>query len=107
MAGGLGKRLMPLTKILPKPLIPLGAKSVMEMTVEKLKEQKFEQIIIATNYKSEMFESHFSDGSKWDIKITYSKEEKQLGTAGPLALISEIRKDNFIVINGDILTDLD
>jgi NDP-sugar pyrophosphorylase family protein len=107
LAGGLGTRLMPLTKIIPKPLLPVGEKSLLEITILNLKKFGFDEVILATNYKSDLFESYFGDGSKIGIKITYSKEKEPLGTAGPLLLVEDKLTEPFLVMNGDILTNMD
>lgn len=106
MAGGLGTRLMPFTHVLPKPLLPLGENTIIEVIISKLKENGFDEIYLTTNYKSELFESYLGDGSKFFVKITYSKEDKPLGTAGPLKLLQQHLTEPFLVINGDILTNL-
>ncbi|MFH1755621.1 MAG: sugar phosphate nucleotidyltransferase [Candidatus Latescibacterota bacterium] len=107
MAGGLGTRLKPFTHIIPKPLLPVGEKSVLEITIQKLTEQGCEEIILAVHYKSDLFESYFGDGSKFGIKISYSKEKQRLGTAGPLKLAAPYLSAPFLVMNGDILTNMD
>ena len=107
MAGGLGLRLRPFTHILPKPLLPLGEESIIEIMIKKFKSQGFNEFIIATNYKPDIFENCLGDGSKLGVSIIYSREEKPLGTAGPLSLIKTHLTEPFIVINGDILTSLD
>ena len=107
LAGGLGVRLRPLTQVIPKPLLPVGEQSVLEISISKLKKCGFDEILIATNYKSYMFESYFGDGSKFNVNITYSKEKEPLGTAGPLKLLRDKLKEPFLVIYGDILTSLD
>jgi NDP-mannose synthase len=107
LAGGLGTRLRPLTEVVPKPLLPVGGHSVLEISMGKLKKYGFDEIFIATNYKSEMFESYFGDGSKLGVKIIYSQEDKPLGTAGPLKLLKDNLNEPFLVIYGDILTSLD
>lgn len=107
LAGGLGTRLRPLTYIIPKPLLPVGEQSVLEIIINKLRECGFDELIIATNYKPDMFKNYFGDGSKFNIKITYSIEKKPLGTAGPLRLLKDKLKEPFLVIYGDILTSLD
>ena len=106
MAGGLGERLKPFTEIIPKPLLPLGDKSIIEILIQRLKDSGVTEIILAINYRSELFESYLGDGSKHGVKITYAKEEKPLGTAGPLSNIKDQLTEPFIVINGDILTNL-
>jgi len=107
MAGGLGSRLKPFTQIIPKPLLPVGEKSVLEITIQKLKDQGFTEVILAVNYKSDLFESYFGDGSKFGLKIRYTKEKERLGTAGPVKLAREFLDDPFLVANGDILVNMD
>ena len=107
LAGGLGTRLKQFTEIIPKPLLPVGERSILEIIINKLKEHGFDEIFIATNYKSYMFESYFGDGSQFGVKITYSKEKEVLGTAGPLKLLKDKLNEPFLVIYGDILTSLD
>ena len=104
LAGGLGTRLKPFTEIIPKPLLPIGEKSVLEIQIERLKKYGFDEIYLATNYKSEYIENFFGDGSRYNVKLIISKEEKPLGTAGPLLLLREHLTEPFIVMNGDILS---
>lgn len=105
LAGGLGERLNPLTKVFPKPLLPVGEKSILEITINRLDSLGFDEIIIATNYKSEMFEN-FKNNLKVKATVRISKEDRLLGTAGPLKLVEAYLTDPFLVINGDILTNL-
>lgn len=107
LAGGLGSRLKPFTEILPKPLLPIGEKTLLEIQIERLKKYGFNEIFLATNYKSEYFERILGNGSRYGVKLYFSKEDKPLGTAGPLTLIKERLKEPFIVMNGDILTLID
>ncbi|MDD3050186.1 MAG: sugar phosphate nucleotidyltransferase [Candidatus Cloacimonetes bacterium] len=107
LSGGLGSRLKPFTEIIPKPLLPIGEKAIMEIQIEKLKKYGFSEIFLATNYKSDYIENFFGDGSKYGVKIHISKEEKPLGTAGPVKLLKSQLPEPFIVMNGDILTLLD
>lgn len=107
MAGGLGTRLRPLTHIIPKPLLPVGEQTILEITINKFKNYGFKEFILATNYKSGLFEAYFKDGAHLGVSITYSKETEPLGTAGPLGLLAGILNEPFIVINGDIITNLD
>ena len=105
LAGGLGTRLKPFTEIIPKPLLPIGEKSILEIQIEHLKKHGFNEIYLATNYKSEYIENFFGDGSKYGVKLYISKEDKPLGTAGPLSLLkNQLSKEPFLVMNGDILT---
>lgn len=108
LAGGLGVRLKPFTNILPKPLIPIsGDKTVLEIQINYLSKHGFRDIFIATNYKSELIESYLGNGSKYGVNLTFSKETKRLGTCGPLSLLKEKLTDPFILMNGDILTEMD
>ncbi|HOX77123.1 MAG TPA: sugar phosphate nucleotidyltransferase [Bacteroidales bacterium] len=107
LAGGLGSRLRPFTQIIPKPLLPIGEKSVLEIQIEHLKKHGFNEIFLATNYKSEYIENFFGDGSRFGIKLKISKEDKPLGTAGPITLLKNELTDPFLMMNGDILTLLD
>lgn len=106
LAGGLGTRLRPFTEVIPKPLLPIGEKSILEIQIEHLKSNGFDEIFIATNYKSEYIESFLGDGSKYGVKLIFSREENPLGTAGPLKLLQDQLTEPFIVLNGDILTKL-
>jgi NDP-mannose synthase len=104
LAGGLGTRLKPFTEVIPKPLLPIGEKSVLEIQIERLKKFGFNEIYLATNYKSVYIENFFGDGSRYNVKLIISKEDKPLGTAGPLLLLKERLTEPFIVMNGDILS---
>lgn len=107
LAGGLGTRLRPFTEVIPKPLLPLGERSLMEIQIERLKMHGFDTIYIATNYKSDYIEAYLGDGSKYGVSLIFSREEKPLGTSGPLTLLKNQLDQPFIVMNGDILTRLD
>jgi Nucleoside-diphosphate-sugar pyrophosphorylase involved in lipopolysaccharide biosynthesis/translation initiation factor 2B, gamma/epsilon subunits (eIF-2Bgamma/eIF-2Bepsilon) len=107
MAGGLGERLRPLTKIIPKPLLPIGERSVLEITLLALRRSGVRRIFVALNYQSELFKAFLGDGSRWNLSIECSVEDTPLGTAGPLRLFAPKLRRSFIVLNGDILTNLD
>ncbi|HNQ87825.1 MAG TPA: sugar phosphate nucleotidyltransferase [Verrucomicrobiota bacterium] len=107
LAGGLGTRLRPFTEIIPKPLLPLGERSLMEVQILMLQQHGFEDIIVATNYRSELVEAFLGDGSRLGVKLTFSREERPLGTCGPLSLLRDQLTEPFLLINGDILTKLD
>jgi NDP-sugar pyrophosphorylase family protein len=107
LAGGLGTRLKPLTEAIPKPLLPIGEKSVLEVQIQHLAKYGFDEIYIATYYKADYVESFIGNGNKLGVKIFFSKEEKPLGTCGPLALIKNKLDEPFLVMNGDILTTVD
>lgn len=104
LAGGLGTRLRPFTEIIPKPLLPVGEKSVLEIQIERLRKHGFTEVYLATNYKADYIRNFFGDGSQFGVKIEVSKEEEPLGTAGPLTLLRERLTEPFLVMNGDILT---
>jgi NDP-sugar pyrophosphorylase family protein len=106
LAGGRGTRLKPYTTIFPKPLMPVGDKPILEIIIRQLKAQNFDEIIMATGYQAELIMNFFGDGSKYKLKIKYYKEEKPLGTAGALALMKDDLKETFLLMNGDILTDI-
>lgn len=106
MAGGLGNRLKPLTNDCPKPMLTLNDKPILEIILENLIQQGFNTFHISVNYKAEMIEKHFGDGGKWDIKISYLKEKKTMGTAGALGLLPERPREPLIVMNADLLTKI-
>lgn len=107
MAGGPGKRLRPITNDVPKPLLDVGDRPLLETIVEELHLAGFRRIFLAVNYKAEMIERHFGDGSRWDVQIEYLREEKALGTAGALSLLPEKPTSPLVVMNGDLLTKVD
>jgi dTDP-glucose pyrophosphorylase len=104
MAGGLGTRLYPLTENTPKPLLKVGGKPLLEIILEGFVRQGFYKFYISVNYKAEMIEEYFGDGSKWGVNIRYLRENKRMGTAGALTLINEPASLPMIVMNGDLLT---
>jgi len=106
LAGGLGTRLKPFTEVIPKPLLPIGEKAVLEIQIEHLEEFGFNEIILATNFKSRYIQNFFGDGSQYGVKLKVSKEEKPLGTVGPLSLLKGELDKHFLLMNGDILTRL-
>jgi NDP-sugar pyrophosphorylase family protein len=102
MAGGLGRRLMPLTEDIPKPLLPIGKKPILEIIIECLKESGFRDLIIACGYKGYLIKSYFADGRNFGVNISYLDEKQRLGTVGPLARLKGKIDKPFLVINGDI-----
>lgn len=107
MAGGLGSRLKPLTANCPKPLLKVGGKPILESIIESFIEQGFKNFYISINYKGEMIEEYFGNGSDLGVQINYIREDKRLGTAGSIKLIPETNSQPIIVMNGDILTKVD
>ena len=105
LAGGLGMRLRPYTTVLPKPLMPLGDKPILERLIIQLKEYNFKTVYFSVGYLSSLIRAYFGDGNKWGVQINYIQEDKRLGTAGPLSLLPEMTKP-FLVLNGDLVTDL-
>jgi len=106
LAGGLGTRLKPFTEVIPKPLLPIGEKAVLEIQIEHLKKHGFEEIFLATNYMSDYIENFFGDGSRYGVKLTISREETPLGTVGPLSLLKSELSEPFVVMNGDVLSNI-
>lgn len=107
LAGGLGERLRPFTQAIPKPLLPIGEQSLLEIQITNLARHGFDEIFIATNYKSEYIENFIGNGDQFKVRITYSREVKPLGTCGPLSLLRDQLDAPFILMNGDILTAMD
>ncbi len=109
MAGGLGSRLRPLTDATPKPLLPIGGRPLLEITISNLARQGFGQFFVSINYKAEMFRDHFAKGEHLGVDIDYLQEDEaeKLGTAGALRLLPERPKAPVLVMNGDILTNFD
>jgi len=107
MAGGLGSRLKQLTKDIPKPLLKVGDKPILETILANFIAQGFSRFFISVNYKSELIKDHFGDGSQWGVQIEYLHESKRLGTAGALSLLPEKPLLPLIVMNGDLLTKVD
>jgi len=105
MAGGFGKRLRPLTNKIPKPLLKVGSKPILQNILEQFVDFGFHNFYISTHYKSEMVRKHFGNGDAWDVNINYVHEEQPLGTAGALGLLPADLPDlPIIMMNGDLLT---
>lgn len=107
MAGGLGTRLGELTRDCPKPLLKVGDKPILEIILESFVDAGFSRFYLSVNFKAEMVEAYFGDGSCWGASIEYIREPRRLGTAGALSLLPSIPDLPLIVMNGDILTRLD
>lgn len=106
MAGGLGSRLRPLTDDCPKPLLKVGGKPVLETILENFMEYGFRKFYVSVNYRAEMVEAYFGDGSRWGAEIHYIHEPKRMGTAGALSLMPERPEKPILVMNGDLLTKI-
>jgi NDP-sugar pyrophosphorylase family protein len=108
LAGGTGTRLRPFTTVLPKPLMPIADRPILDIVIRQLARFGFQRITIASGYLSELIEAFFRDGSAYGVHIDYHIERKPLGTAGALASIDSLDSESsFLVMNGDVLTDLD
>jgi NDP-sugar pyrophosphorylase family protein len=106
LAGGLGTRLRPFTEVIPKPLLPLGGKAIIEHQIFTLRDAGVSEVFLATNYKSDLIEAFVGDGSKFGLPVRISREDVPLGTAGPLRLLAKSLDSPFLVMNGDILTNV-
>jgi dTDP-glucose pyrophosphorylase len=105
MAGGLGLRLRPLTETVPKPLLPVGERPLLEILVDQLRDSGIRQINITTHYLGESIREHIGDGERFGVNVEYVDEKEPLGTAGALSLIES--NEPLLVVNGDILTRVD
>ena len=105
LAGGKGTRLKPFTVTIPKPLLPLGDRPIIDIVLTQLRSHGFGRIVISLGYLAPLFQAFVGDGSRWNLEVEYTFEEEPLGTAGALRLVPAL-DDNFLVLNGDTLTDL-
>ena len=106
MAGGLGTRLRPLTDDIPKPMLKVGNKPILETIIKNFASHGFVNITISLNYKGEMIKDYFGDGSDFGVNLDYVEENIRLGTAGALSLLREQPNEPFFVMNADLLTDV-
>jgi NDP-sugar pyrophosphorylase family protein len=106
LAGGKGTRLKPYTTVIPKPLVPLGEKAILQILIERLKKFGFTDLVLCVNHMADLIMAFLGDGKKYGVKVKYSFEDKPLNTVAPLKLIKNLPQ-NFLVMNGDLLTDLD
>ena len=108
LAGGKGTRLKPLTNTIPKPLLPIGKKPILEVAIEQLRDANCHEVILTVEYKAELIKSYFRNGNHLGISIKYHQEKGPSGTAGPLKLVEHMLSDApFITMNGDLLTNID
>lgn len=108
LAGGKGQRLRPYTTVLPKPLMPIGDMPILEVVLRQLKAAGVTRVTMAVGYLAELLQAFFGDGRRFGLAIDYSFEEQPLGTVGPLTLIpSLVDEEDFLMMNGDVLTTLD
>ena len=109
LAGGMGTRLRPLTFSIPKPLLPVGEKPILQRIIEQLRDSGISDLVLATGYQAELVRAFCGDGSKFGVSVTYVHEHKPLGTAGPAgALKGQVPAGELLLLmNGDLITDLD
>ena len=107
MAGGRGERLRPLTDTIPKPMIQVAGRPILERIILHLVGFGVRRIFLAVNYKADLIESHFENGARFGCTIEYLREEKPLGTGGALSLLPAVPTDPILVLNGDLLTQFD
>jgi NDP-sugar pyrophosphorylase family protein len=106
LAGGKGTRLKPYTVVFPKPLVPVGDRPILDVIIRQLVRYGVERVTISTGHLAELIEAYFGDGSRWNVKMEYVREDVPLNTAGALKLVEHCDED-FLVMNGDVLTSLD
>lgn len=106
MAGGEGQRLRPLTDETPKPMLPVGDRPLLERVVSQIRAAGFRKVMMAVNYRHEVIEDHFGDGSEFGVEIDYIHERERLGSAGALGLVRAELDRPFIVVNADLLTNV-
>jgi NDP-sugar pyrophosphorylase family protein len=104
--GGKGMRLRPYTTVLPKPLLPMGAKPVLELLIKWLGRNGVRDIYITTGYLGHLIKSYCGNGRQWDVNIEYTEEPEPLGTMGALSLLRDKLDSTFLVLNGDVVTDV-
>lgn len=107
LAGGLGTRLRPLTDNIPKPLLPIKGKPIIEHAILNFKKHGIVDIILSIGYRADQIKEYFGDGSKWGVNIGYCVEEEPLGTGGAIRKAATGLEETFLVINGDNLADFD
>jgi NDP-mannose synthase len=106
LAGGKGTRLAPYTRVFPKPMMPIGDKTILEILLGQMKRAGIVNVTLTVGHMAGLMRSFFRDGSEYNLNINYSQEKEPLGTAGPLAIVPGLVK-TFLVTNGDVLTLLD
>jgi dTDP-glucose pyrophosphorylase/CBS domain-containing protein len=104
MAGGYGTRMLPLTEQVPKPMLPVSDKPLLERIVQQLREAGIKRVNVTTHYKAEVISQHFGDGRDFGVEIEYINEDQPLGTAGAIGFISGTDEDPLLIMNGDIVT---
>jgi NDP-sugar pyrophosphorylase family protein len=108
LAGGRGVRLRPYTTALPKPLVPIGEQyAILDIILQQLRGQGFSRVTLAIGHLGSLIRAFVGDGSRWDLDVDYSEEERPLSTIGPVLNFLDRLPEHFLIMNGDVLTDLD
>lgn len=108
LAGGRGVRLRPYTTALPKPLVPIGDEfCILDIILQQLQRQGFTKVTLAIGHLGALIRAFVGDGSRWGLDVDYAEEDKPLSTIGPLLNFLDRMPEHFLVMNGDVLTDLD
>ena len=106
MAGGKGTRIAQVNATVPKPMIPIEGKPILEYQIETLKNQGYTDIILIVGHMGNVIQEYFGDGAEFGVQISYIIEEQPLGTAGALYFLKDEIKDDFLLLNGDIIFDV-
>lgn len=107
LAGGRGSRLLPYTAVIPKPLMPIGEQTVIEILLRQLAHHGVREVLMCVGYQAHLIEAVIGDGARHGLSVAYRREEQPLGTVGPLREVERELPEHFLVLNGDILCDLD
>jgi NDP-sugar pyrophosphorylase family protein len=108
LVGGFGTRLRPLTFSIPKPLLPVGERPLLQLILERLRDDGFDEVVLATGYHDDLIRAFCGDGSRFGVRVSYVHEENPLGTAGALSLLGDlVGTGEFLLMNGDIVTTFD
>jgi NDP-mannose synthase len=108
LAGGKGTRLRPYTTVFPKPLVPIGDEfSIVEIVLRQLAHRGFRRATLAIGHQGSLIQAVVGDGAQWGLEVDYAEEKRPLGTMGPVRRLLDQLPENFLVLNGDVLTDLD
>jgi NDP-sugar pyrophosphorylase family protein len=107
LAGGRGTRLHPYTTVIPKPLMPIGDRPILEILLLQLRAAGIKEVVLAVGYLAHLLRAYFGDGKRWKMKIHYVEEQAPLGTAGPIGLAINRLGQDFLMMNGDLLTTMD
>lgn len=107
LAGGMGSRLYPYTAFIPKPLVPIDKEAIAEVILQQLAHHGVQRVIVSIGHLGHLIEAVLGDGQRYGLELLYQREQEPLGTVGPLALFADQLPENFLVLNGDVLADLD